>query len=49
MERDEPRGIIWLGDTRETVRTLPEEVRREIGGALSIVQWGKTPDNAAPL
>jgi phage-related protein len=38
-----------MGDSREVLRELPDEVKSEIGFALERVQQGKMPVNAKPL
>ncbi len=35
-----------MGDSREALRELPDEVKSEIGYALRRVQQGKMPENA---
>ncbi len=43
-----PRPVIWLGDTRKTMRAFPKIVQQEMGGAIFIAQCGEMPDNAKP-
>jgi phage-related protein len=43
------RPLRFLGDSREVLRELPDEVKSEIGYALRRVQQGKMPENAKPL
>jgi phage-related protein len=38
-----------MGDSREVLRQLPDEVKSEMGFALERVQRGKMPVNAKPL
>lgn len=38
-----------MGDSREVLRELPDEVKSEIGYSLRRVQQGKMPHNAKPL
>jgi phage-related protein len=38
-----------MGDSREMLRELPDEVKSEIGFALERVQQGWMPVNAKPL
>ena len=38
-----------MGDSREVLRELPDEVKSEVGYALRRVQQGKMPENAKPL
>ena len=41
--------VRFMGDSREVLRELPDEVKSEIGFALERVQQGKMPVNAKPL
>src|SRR3977135_2117171 len=43
------RPVRFMGDSRDVLRELPDEVKSEIGFALERVQQGKTPVNAKPL
>ncbi len=43
------RPVRFMGDSREALRELPDEVKSEIGYALRRVQQGKMPENAKPL
>lgn len=43
------RPVRFVGDSREVLRELPGEVRREIGFALERVQQGRMPQKAKPL
>jgi phage-related protein len=43
------RPVRFMGDSREVLRELPDEVKSEIGFALERVQQGKTPVNVKPL
>jgi phage-related protein len=43
------RPVRFMGDSREVLREMPDEVKSEIGFALERVQQGKTPVNAKPL
>jgi phage-related protein len=43
------RPVRFMGDSREVIRELPDEVKSEIGFALERVQRGKMPVNAKPL
>ena len=44
-----PKQLIWIGDSRETVRNFPETVRSEIGVALYQAQLGGEHVSAKPL
>jgi phage-related protein len=43
------REIEWLGDSRERLRSFPDQVRQDIGYALHLVQLGETPTSAKPF
>lgn len=43
------RPAIFLGDTKKRLRQMPEPVRKDIGVALDIAQYGEKPNAAKPL
>src|SRR5574337_1288094 len=43
------RPIVWMGSSREDLRSFPEQVRRDIGQALYAAQQGETDPAAKPL
>jgi phage-related protein len=43
------RPVVWLGSSRRDLRTMPEQVRRDIGQALYTAQQGETDPAAKPL
>jgi phage-related protein len=43
------RPVRFMGDSREVLRELSDQVKSEIGFALERVQQGKMPVNAKPL
>jgi phage-related protein len=43
------RPVRFMGNSREVLREMPDEVKSEIGFALERVQRGKMPVNAKPL
>ena len=43
------RPVVWLGSCRRDLRSLPREVRREIGVALYAAQQGDTAPAAKPM
>jgi phage-related protein len=45
----EVRNVVWLGDTLETLRAFPQEVRKEIGVALYDAQSGDKAPSAKPF
>jgi phage-related protein len=50
-EADKPKlkPVHWVGGSREDLRSFPQEVRREIGFALSFAQRGQKHPSAKPL
>jgi len=40
------RPIIWLGNSLGNLKEFPDNVRKDIGDDLQVVQWGGTPDSA---
>ena len=43
------KPIIWLGSSREDLRAMPQQVRKDIGQALYAAQQGETDPAAKPL
>jgi phage-related protein len=43
------KPIVWMGSSREDLRSFPEQVRRDIGQALYTAQQGATDPAAKPL
>jgi phage-related protein len=41
--------VIWMGSSREDLKTFPAPVRRDIGQALYTAQQGETDPAAKPL
>src|ERR1035438_6311293 len=41
--------IAWMGDSKDRLRGLPEEVRYEIGSALRSAQFGEAHASAKPM
>jgi phage-related protein len=48
-ETGEEKPVHWIGGSREDLRRLPVDVRREIGFALSFAQRGEKHPSAKPL
>lgn len=44
-----PKPVFWVGSSLKDLRSLPEEVKDEIGQDLFEVQMGETPAAAKPL
>jgi len=43
------RALLWLGRSREDVRSFPERVRRTVGYQLRLIQAGQDPTDWRPL
>ncbi|MEQ8960584.1 MAG: addiction module toxin RelE, partial [Coleofasciculus sp. C2-GNP5-27] len=43
------RPIVWLGNSRKTILTFPEKVRKLVGDELQLSQYGVMPKDAKPL
>lgn len=43
------KPVFWLGNSRDTVRQFPKEVRYEVGFALETAQEGGKAINVVPL
>ena len=47
--RKASKRIAWMGDSKDRLRGLPEEVRYEIGSALRSAQFGEAHASAKPM
>lgn len=43
------KELIWVGNAKKKLKKFPKSVRKEIGGALYIVEKGNQPQDAKPL
>jgi phage-related protein len=43
------KPLLWVGSSREDLRAMPQQVRRDIGQALYTAQQGETDPAAKPL
>jgi phage-related protein len=43
------KPVIWIGSSREDLRAMPPQVRKDIGQALYAAQQGETDPSAKPL
>jgi phage-related protein len=43
------KPLIWLGDSRETIRAFPDDVRKTAGFQLWRVQHGLEPNDWKPM
>ena len=47
--QSQPKPVRWVGCSKEDLRSFPEEVRRQVGGALWDAQLGLKAPFAKPL
>jgi len=40
-EDPKPKQVYWIGTCRTDLRDFPTEVKKEVGTALTAVQWGR--------
>ncbi len=43
------RNVRWIGDSREQLQRFPNQVRKDIGHLLYLVQTGQTPPSTKPM
>lgn len=43
------RPIVWLGNSKEKIRSFPEGAQKLLGDELQLVQFGGMPKDAKPL
>jgi phage-related protein len=43
------RSIVWLGDSRRSLRDFPEGARKLLGSELQLIQFGGMPKDAKPF
>jgi phage-related protein len=44
-----PRPVVWLGDSRKSLRDFPEGARKLLGDELQLIQFGGMPKDAKPF
>jgi phage-related protein len=49
QDQSQPKPVRWVGSSKEDLRSFPEEVRRQVGGALWDAQLGLKAPFAKPL
>lgn len=49
MPSNQPKPLVWLCDTLDTVRSFPENARKEVGHQLGQVQEGGNPVDWKPM
>ena len=47
--RDIPKPLVWVGSSKRDLKAFPRAVQRDLGQALEIAQFGRTPIQAKPL
>lgn len=43
------RLVEWLGDSRSKLKNFPDEVKKDVGDELLLLQYGEMPKTAKPL
>jgi phage-related protein len=43
------KPVVWIGSSRDDLRAMPQQVRRDIGQALYTAQQGEIDPSAKPL
>lgn len=52
MEKPNPpvlRPVVWLGDSRKSLRDFPEGAQKLLGDELQLIQFGGMPKDAKPF
>jgi phage-related protein len=52
LERLKPdvlRPVVWLGDSKRTLRNFPDGARKLLGDELQLIQFGGMPKDAKPF
>jgi phage-related protein len=49
LMRDIPKPLVWVGSSKRDLKAFPRAVQRDLGQALEIAQFGRTPVQAKPL
>lgn len=47
--REIPKPLVWVGSSKRDLKAFPRAVQRDLGQALEIAQFGRTPVHAKPL
>jgi phage-related protein len=47
--REFPKPLVWVGSSKRDLKAFPRAVQRDLGQALEIAQFGRTPLHAKPL
>jgi phage-related protein len=43
------RPVVWLGDSKRTLRNFPDGARKLLGDELQLIQFGGMPKDAKPF
>jgi phage-related protein len=43
------RPVVWLGDSKRTLRSFPDGARKLLGDELQLIQFGGMPKDAKPF
>lgn len=43
------RLVVWMGNSKKNILEFPDEVKKEIGDELQLIQYGGMPDSAKPF
>ena len=43
------RPVVWLGDSKESLRNFPKEAQKLLGDELQLIQFGGMPKDAKPF
>jgi phage-related protein len=47
--REIEKPLVWVGSSKRDLKAFPRAVQRDLGQALEIAQFGRTPVHAVPL
>ncbi len=43
------RPVIWMGNSKKNILEFPDEVKKDVGDELQLMQYGGMPDSAKPF
>lgn len=43
------RPVIWMGNSKKNILEFPNEVKKDVGDELQLMQYGGMPDSAKPF
>lgn len=49
MSEQDPLDVVFLGDSKDIIKSFPADVREDLGGDLRRLQEGEPPFDAAPM